>query len=125
MVPLNPVYRYTAFFSTLLLIILCVLWEWVLDPVVPGGSWYALKALPLVFPLYGLWRGNLYTMQWTAMLVLLYFMEGVVRWYTDSTIFSRQLAMGEALLAMFVFYSAIMYVRPAKRLAKLRKKSGQ
>ncbi|NLJ51853.1 MAG: DUF2069 domain-containing protein [Alcaligenaceae bacterium] len=124
MVPLNPLYRYIAFVCTVLLIVLCVLWEWVLDPIVPGGTFFALKALPLVFALFGLWRGNLYTMQWTSMLVLLYFMEGVVRWYTDTTALSRQLAMAEALLSMLVFYAAIMYVRPAKRVAKQRKKSG-
>lgn len=124
MVSLNPLYRYIAFIATVLLLLLCVLWEWILDPVVPGGSLYALKALPLVFPLYGLWRGNLYTMQWTSMLVLLYLMEGVVRWYTDSTVLSRQLAMAEALLAMVVFYASIMYVRPAKQIAKQRKKAG-
>ena len=124
MVPLNPLYRYIAFVCTVLLIVLCVLWEWVLDPIVPGGTFFALKALPLVFALLGLWRGNLYTMQWTSMLVLLYFMEGVVRWYTDTTALSRQLAMAEALLSMLVFYAAIMYVRPAKRVAKQRKKSG-
>lgn len=125
MVPLNPLYRYIVFVSTVLLIVLCVLWEWVLDPIVPGGSWYALKAIPLLFPLYGLWRGSLYTMQWTSMLVLLYLMEGVVRWYSDSTDLSRYLAMAEALLAMIVFYAAVMYVRPAKKVAKQRKKTGQ
>ena len=125
MVPLNPLYRYIVFVSTVLLIVLCVLWEWILDPIVPGGSWYALKAIPLLFPLYGLWRGSLYTMQWTSMLVLLYLMEGVVRWYSDSTDLSRYLAMAEALLAMIVFYAAVMYVRPAKKVAKQRKKTGQ
>ena len=124
-VPLNPLYRYIAFICTVLLIILCVLWEWVLAPVIPGGTWLVLKIVPLLFPLYGLWRGNLYTMQWTSMLVLLYFMEGVVRWYSDPSVLSRQLAMLETLLSLIVFYVLVMYLRPAKKVAKQRKKAGQ
>lgn len=124
-IPLNPHYRYIAFIGTALLCLLCVLWEWKLSPVKPGGTLLALKALPLLFPLYGLWRGSLYTMQWTAMLILLYVMEGVVRWMSDPTALSQQLALLETLLAMVVFFATIMYVRPAKRVAKQRKKAGQ
>ncbi len=123
-VSLNPLYRYLAFICTVLLIILCVLWELVLAPVIPGGSLMALKALPLVFPLVGLWRGNLYTMQWTSMLILLYLMEGIVRWYSDPSELSRYLGMIETILSMIIFYVLIMYLRPAKKLAKQRKKSG-
>jgi uncharacterized membrane protein len=96
-----------------------------LAPVIPGGTLLVLKVIPLLFPLYGLWRGNLYTMQWTSMLVLLYFMEGVVRWYSDPSVLSRQLAMLETLLSLIVFYVLVMYLRPAKKVAKQRKKSGQ
>ncbi|KGF31799.1 MULTISPECIES: DUF2069 domain-containing protein [Oligella] len=124
-IPLNPHYRYIAFIGTALLFILCVLWEWILSPVEPGGTLLVLKALPLLFPLYGLWRGSLYTMQWTSMMILLYLMEGVVRWMSDTTTLSQQLALVETLLAMIVFFATIMYVRPAKRVAKQRKRAGQ
>ncbi|MGH8705692.1 MAG: DUF2069 domain-containing protein, partial [Burkholderiales bacterium] len=35
------------------LIFLCVAWELWLAPLRPGGSWLALKALPLLAPLFG------------------------------------------------------------------------
>ncbi len=125
MVTLNPVYRYICFASLLALLLLCVLWELVLDPLVPGGSIYVLKALPLIFPLYGVYKGNLYTMQWSSMLVLLYIMEGTVRWYSDISTTSMYLGMAETLLSLLVFASAILYVRPAKKVARATKKQGK
>ncbi|WP_159990603.1 DUF2069 domain-containing protein [Pelistega ratti] len=115
---LNPYLHYGTFIALLLLFCLCILWELWLDPMVAGGSIYFLKALPLMFALYGVFKGNLYTMQWTAMLVLLYFMEGVVRWYADISILSQRLGMIETILSVIVFFGAILYVKPAKQHAK-------
>ncbi len=122
-VPLNPAYRIVAFISLALLLILCVAWELFLDPLVPGGSVYVLKALPLLFPLYGVFKGNLYTLQWSSMLVLLYFTEGVVRWYSDVSKTSSMLGAIETILALIFFLAAILYVRPAKQAAKRAKKA--
>ena len=47
--------------SLVLLIVLCVLWELVLAPLRPGGSWMVIKALPLLAPLPGTLRRNVYT----------------------------------------------------------------
>lgn len=124
-ISLNPVYRYICFASLLALLLLCVLWELILDPLVPGGSIYVLKALPLIFPLYGVYKGNLYTMQWSSMLVLLYIMEGTVRWYSDLSTASMYLGMAETLLSLLVFVSAVLYVRPAKKVARATKKQGK
>ena len=52
-----------------------------------------LKALPLLIPLFGILRGKVYTYQWTALLVLAYFTEGVVRAWSDRGV-SQQLAFG-------------------------------
>ena len=65
--------------SLIMLIFLCLAWELRLAPVHPGGSWLALKCLPLLAPLFGLLNGRRYTYQWAAMLILLYFTEGIVR----------------------------------------------
>ena len=46
------------------LLALCVLWELVLAPLRPGGSWMVIKALPLLAPMAGTIRRNIYTMQW-------------------------------------------------------------
>src|SRR3546814_17507346 len=74
---LNPVLRHGASVSLIALIVLCLAWELTIAPLRPGGSLLVLKVLPLLLPLRGVLKGQLYTLQWAAMLLLLYFMEGV------------------------------------------------
>lgn len=119
---LSPFLHYGTLIALIALFVLCVVWELWLDPLVPGGSIYFLKALPLMFAFYGVYKGNLYTMQWLSLLVLLYILEGVVRWYSDTTVLSQRLAMLETVLSLWVFFSAVFYVRPAKKYAKALKK---
>jgi uncharacterized membrane protein len=69
--------------SLIALIFLCLAWELRLAPVQPGGSWLALKCLPLLAPLFGILNGRRYTYQWASMLILLYFTEGIVRATTE------------------------------------------
>ena len=114
--------RLLALFSLIALFVLCLLWEIVLAPIKPGGSLLFLKALPLAFALKGVSRGSLYTMQWASMLILLYLMEGVVRATSDPAGPSIWLAWMEILFSVTFFLSAIFYVRPAKRAAKLAAK---
>ena len=96
-----------------------------LAPIRPGGSLLILKALPLAFAVRGVARGNLYTYQWACMLALLYLMEGVVRAMSDPGAMSVALAWGEIVLSSVFFLSAIFYVRPAKRAARLARRTGQ
>lgn len=117
---LNPNLRRLASVALLGLIVLCVAWETVLAPIRPGGSLLFLKALPLLFPLRGVLRGNVYTYQWAAMLVLLYLMEGVVRAMSDPAPMSAALAGIEIALSSVFFIAAICYVRPSKRAARVR-----
>jgi uncharacterized membrane protein len=91
------------------LIALCVLWEAWLAPLRPGGSWMILKALPLMGALFGVLKGRRYTYQWLTMLVLLYLVEGVVR-ATDPGL-AGVLAIVEAILAVVLFASAVLYAR--------------
>ncbi|TAN30711.1 MAG: DUF2069 domain-containing protein [Castellaniella sp.] len=100
------------------LFVLCVGWELWWAPVRPGGSLLALKALPLLFALRGVLKGSLYTLQWTAMLSLLYLMEGVVRAWSDLSTVSAALAGVEIVLSLGLYLGAVLYVRPAKRAAK-------
>lgn len=102
----------------LALLALCVAWETTVAPLRPGGSWLFLKALPLLLPLRGILRGDLYTYQWAAMLSLLYVMEGAVRAASDPAPASAALAGIELALAAGFFLCAIFYVRPAKRAAR-------
>ncbi|MFW6165739.1 MAG: DUF2069 domain-containing protein, partial [Ralstonia sp.] len=77
--------------SLIALIALCAAWELWLAPLRPGGSWLALKALLLAWPLPGVLRRNRYTMQWASMFILLFFTEGIVRATSDASL-SRSLA---------------------------------
>ena len=122
---LSPTLRRVAAFSLIALLVLCVLWEAILAPIQPGGSWLILKALPLAFPVRNILRGNLYTFRWASMLVLLYLGEGVVRAMSDTSPASVALAWVEILLSATFFLSAIFYVRPAKQVAKQRKKAAK
>ena len=121
---LNPALRHGASFSLLALIALCLVWELWLAPLRPGGSWLVLKVLPLLLPLRGVLKGSLYTMQWASMLILLYFMEGVVRVYSDPSAASVTMAGIEVALSLAFYLCAIFYVRPAKRAAKAAGRAG-
>ncbi|VCU72151.1 hypothetical protein PIGHUM_04247 [Pigmentiphaga humi] len=121
---LNPRLRLTASASLIALIALCVAWETVLAPLRPGGSMLILKAVPLLLPLRGILRGRLYTYQWASMLILLYLMEGVVRATSDPGR-SAHVAWVEVALSAVFFWSAVLYVRPAKRAAKAAQKAAK
>ena len=70
------------------LIVLCLAWELWLAPLRPGGSLLALKALPLALPLSGILKGRRYTYQWSSMLILAYFAEGVTRAWSETRTFA-------------------------------------
>jgi uncharacterized membrane protein len=95
------------------LITLCITWEMWLAPQRPGGSWLAIKVLPLLIPLTGIVRGKLYTYRWITLLIIAYFVEGVVRAWSDKG-FSAPLAGVEIALTLMIFTSAILYVRRKK-----------
>ena len=103
------------------LVILCawlLAWEIVVAPLHPGGSLLALKALPLLLPLRGVIKRDLYTLQWSSMVILIYFVEGAVRAWSDRTELSRIMALGEVLLVCAYFMCALLYLRPYKKQAK-------
>jgi uncharacterized membrane protein len=104
-----------ACISLLALIFLCLAWELWLAPLRPGGSWLALKALPLLLPLRGVLHGRRYTFQWSSMLILAYFTEGTVRVAGDSGT-SVVLAAAEVLLALSFFATAVAYARLTREL---------
>ena len=96
------------------LIALCLAWELWLAPQRPGGSWLALKTLPLLIPLAGILRGRIYTYRWITLLIIVYFVEGVVRAWSDKGL-SAQLAGIEVALTSLIFVSAIVYVRTSQK----------
>ncbi len=96
--------------SLLGLIVLGLAWELWLAPLRPGGSWVALKVLPLCIPLAGLLRRRMYTYRWLSLLVWVYFTEGVVRAWSDPAPASW-LAGIEVVLCLLLFAACAMHVR--------------
>jgi uncharacterized membrane protein len=106
-----------AVISLVGLIVLCTTWELVLAPLRPGGSWMAIKALPLLLPLAGVLRRDIYTLQWASMMVHLYFIEGVVRAWSERGTVAVFSSIEIALSTVF-FFCAIFFLRPYKKEAK-------
>jgi uncharacterized membrane protein len=107
-----------AIASLVVLIGWLVAWEIAVAPIHAGGSLLALKAVPLLIPLRGVLKRELYTLQWSSMVILLYFAEGVVRAWADQSDPSRLMAWGEIVLSCLYFACALLYLRPYKKAAK-------
>jgi uncharacterized membrane protein len=67
----------------LALVLLTLLWETVLAPLRPGGTWLALKALPLAVLVPGVLRGHRKTRQIATLVLPWYVGEGLVRAVTE------------------------------------------
>ena len=102
--------------SLVALIALCLAWELWLAPLRPGGSLMALKALPLALTLPGILSGRRYTYQWSGMLILGYFAEGVTRAFAERGP-SQALAGAEIALSVVFFAAALAYSRLSRSAA--------
>jgi len=102
--------RTLAVSSLLGLIVLGLAWELWLAPIRPGGSWLALKVLPLCIPLAGLLKNRMYTYRWLSLMVWLYFTEGVVRAWSDRPP-GAWLALLEVALCVTLFVACALHVR--------------
>ena len=107
-----------ALSSYIALLALSLLWEGWLAPArnVPPGLWLTIKTAPLLLPLYGLLHGRPYTYAWTSMLVLPYFIEGVVLSYqfraqTLALHATLPYAVMEVLLCLSFIVSATFFAR--------------
>jgi uncharacterized membrane protein len=107
--------RAVAVGSVLALIALGLAWELWLAPT--GQRTLALKVLPLLLPLAGLWRNRMYTYRWVSLMVWLYFTEGVVRATSDRGA-GVPLAIAELLLCLLLFAACAAHVRWRLRAAK-------
>jgi uncharacterized membrane protein len=109
--------RALAVSSLLGLIVLGLAWELWLAPLRPGGSWLALKVLPLTLPLAGLLKHRMYTYRWLSLLLWLYFTEGVVR-ATSEPAPGAWLALLEALLSLVLFVACVLHIRMRLKAAQ-------
>ena len=103
--------RWLAVGSLLGLIALGLAWELWLAPLRPGGTWLALKVLPLCLPLAGILRNRMYTYRWVSLLG----MDAISprAWcarYSDRGL-SAQLALAEIALCLALFAACALHVR--------------
>lgn len=111
--PINryiPFSRHLAVLSLLELIVLVLAWELFLAPLRLGGSWLALKALPLCIPLVGLLKNRLYTYRWVSLALWLYVTEGVVRAWGDKPP-GNILALLQVILCLQLFAACLLHIR--------------
>lgn len=107
-------WRRAAAAALIALALLELLWEMWLAPLKPGGSWLALKALPLLALTPGVAQGRIRARQWTLLLLPWYAAEGVVRAFSDS---GRQaLCAGAAVaLALAALAAGLGWFRAQRR----------
>jgi uncharacterized membrane protein len=105
-----PLVRLLAVASLVGLILLGLAWELWLAPLRPGGSWWAIKVLPLCLPLAGLLRNRLYTYRWLSLMLWLYFLEGAVRATSDRAPSSYYAAL-QVLLCLLLFAACLWHVK--------------
>jgi uncharacterized membrane protein len=98
------------------LIVLALAWELQIAPLRSGGSWLALKVVPLLLPLPALLRGGAYAMQLAIFISMLYLFEGAARVFEAQPVLT--LAMIELALAVCFLAAAIVYLRPMKIAAR-------
>jgi uncharacterized membrane protein len=102
--------RGVASAALIALVALCLAWELFLAPLRPGGSLVALKALPLALALPGIVSGRRYTYQWSSLLILAYFAEGVTRTVAERGA-SQACAAAELVLSVAFFAEVVAFAR--------------
>jgi uncharacterized membrane protein len=111
-----------ALLAALALLEIC--WELWLAPLKPGGSWLALKALPLIALWPGVAHGRTRALQWALLLLPWYFAEGVVRGFSESGRHALCAATASAL-SLATIVCGLGYVRLAKPRLRWRRTAGR
>ncbi|MEO8302623.1 MAG: DUF2069 domain-containing protein [Betaproteobacteria bacterium] len=89
-----------------------ILWELYLAPVRPGGSWLALKAVPLALVWWPMSRGSQKARQVASLTLPLYVAEGLVRAITEGGRHALVAWMATALAAA-AFIAVLLSFRRA------------
>jgi len=90
-----------------------LLWETLLAPLRPGGSWLALKALPLAILCVALARGSLEARKAASLILPICFGEAVLRAVSEGGRHSLVAAMAAAL-ALAAFTALLLSFRRAR-----------
>jgi len=104
-----------ASLSLIGLIILNLLWEIFYNPLHNQGSLMVVKSVILLIPLSGILKKNRYTYQWSSMFILLFFIEGVVRFYSEREV-SQSMALYQIILSCIFFISTMFFCKATRKL---------
>ena len=104
-----------ASLSLIGLIILNLLWEIFYNPLHNQGSLMVIKSVILLIPLSGILKKNRYTYQWSSMFILLFFIEGVVRFYSEREM-SQSMALYQIILSAIFFLSTMFFCKITRNL---------
>jgi uncharacterized membrane protein len=104
-----------ASLSLIGLIILNLLWEIFYNPLHNQGSLMVIKSVILLIPLSGILKKNRYTYQWSSMFILLFFIEGIVRFYSETGI-SQSMALCQIILSVIFFTSTMFFCKVTSKL---------
>jgi len=96
------------------LVLACLLWELLLAPLRPGGSWLALKALPLALLVPSALKGTRRALQWLSLILPFYVAEGVVRGFSESGRHAL-VAWVAAAIAAATFVALLAWIRTERR----------
>ena len=92
--------------SYIALIFITLIWELFFTPS-GESSWMVIKAVILVLPLRQLIKKNLYTLEWINFVIILFFIEGIVRAWSE-IIPSQLFAISEVILTLVFFFTSIL-----------------
>ncbi len=107
-----------ALVALVALMIVSEVLAWTLVQGVAGGWTLAICKLVVLSFIFGrVRRGDLYAMQWSSMLILLFVAEGVVRAMSDPQP-AAAMGLASALFATTYFVAVLLYLRPLKKAAR-------
>lgn len=104
------IWFYMAIMAWIGLIILTLIWDGLVSPLY---FILLLKIAMLWFPLLGLWAQRIYTFQYCSMLVLAFFIEGVMR-VVSISILNQYFASVEIILSIIFFVGCLAYLQQFK-----------
>ena len=107
-------YTLISIFALMGLIIINLIWEIFYHPIREEGSWLVIKSAILLLPLKGIMQKKMYTYRWSGMLIMLFFIEGLVRFYSEAEP-SKWFALSEIIFSVIYLLAICMFVKESKK----------